>query len=370
MNRGAGGTRWIRSQVDQVSGGSGLRWIRSQVDQVSGGSGLRWIRSQLRGSQVDQVSVERLSGGSGLRWIRSQLRGSQVDQVSVERLSGGSGLRWIRSQVDQVSGGSGLRWIRSQVDQVSGGSGLRWIRSQVDQVSVERLSGGSGLSLEALRWIRSQVDQVSVERLSGESRNWAASLILNETEDASIAENKPRRGENRRIRSYPATQRTHPIGRGLNLCALIGRRVPLQMEGRRRAGNEIEKLLNESCSSPSPAHKGKQNQNGPPHPLNPALIQSDGEVLLVSLPRQNRLQFDPQVRSHAQQEKRAPPAPPSHLDSVPQRRADRLHQRLLSQTSKTEGCSLTEDPEEVRLLNQEDVHRMIGRRCLQEVSKQ
>lgn len=61
-----------------------------------------------------------------------------------------------------------------------------------------------------------------------------------------------------------------------------------------------EQLLAEDPGLPGRADVRVRCHGRPVQPLAPGLRQPDGEVLLVPLPRQSRLQLGPQVRHQAQ----------------------------------------------------------------------
>lgn len=67
-----------------------------------------------------------------------------------------------------------------------------------------------------------------------------------------------------------------------------------------------EQLLAEDPGLPGRADVRVRRHGRPVQPLAPGLRQPDGEVLLVPLPRQRRLQLGPQVRRQAEEKKRAP----------------------------------------------------------------
>lgn len=67
-----------------------------------------------------------------------------------------------------------------------------------------------------------------------------------------------------------------------------------------------QQLLAEDPALPDRADIGVRRHGRPVQPLAPGLCQPDGEVLLVPLLRQCRLQLGAQVRHQAEKKKRAP----------------------------------------------------------------
>lgn len=67
-----------------------------------------------------------------------------------------------------------------------------------------------------------------------------------------------------------------------------------------------EQALTEDHHLPGRADVRVRRHGCPVQPLDPGLRQADGEVLLVSLPRQRAFQLGAQVRHQAQEDKRSP----------------------------------------------------------------
>lgn len=76
-----------------------------------------------------------------------------------------------------------------------------------------------------------------------------------------------------------------------------------------------EQVLTEDQHLPGRADVRVRRHGRPVQPLDPGLRQTDGEVLLVSLPRQRAFQLGAQVRHQAQEEERSPVWRPAQADA-------------------------------------------------------
>lgn len=85
------------------------------------------------------------------------------------------------------------------------------------------------------------------------------------------------------------------------------------------APEDEEQLLAEGPGLPGGADVGVRHHGSAVQPLAAGLSQPDGEVLLVPLPRQRRLQLGPQVRRQAQEEQRTPVGRPANGEPPPPR---------------------------------------------------